>query len=189
MKRIFTLLTAAVLAVSVRAAAETYTIDPVHSSAGFSIRHVFSKFTSSFTKTTGTIVFDAANPAASSVDATIEVASLNTANPDRDKHLFSDAFFDLAKHPTITFKSKKWAKTGEDTYDVTGDLTMRGVTKEVVLKAHLLGTGPGMRPGTFTSGWEVTTKLNRSDFGVSYGPKVLGEEVDVNISVEAGYKK
>jgi polyisoprenoid-binding protein YceI len=189
MKHILILLAALSLAASLPAKTETYTIDPVHSSAGFSIRHLFSKFSSSFTKTTGTIVFDAADPAGNSVDATIEVASLNTANADRDKHLFSDAFFNLPSYPTITFKSKKWVKTGEDAYDITGDLTMRGVTREVVLKAHFLGTGPGLQPGTFTSGWEVTTQLNRFDFGIAYGPKVLGDEVQVNISIEAGYKK
>ena len=189
MKRFLVLLSALVLAAAARAAAETYKIDPVHSSTGFSVRHLFSKFTSSFTKTTGTITVDQANMEHNTVEATVEITSISSANADRDKHLQSPDFFDAANFPTATFRSKSWKKTGADTFDVTGDLTIRGVTKEVVLKVTALGFGPGGRPGTFTSGWEATTVLKRTDFGVSYGPKILGEDVTVNISIEAGYKK
>ena len=189
MKRLLSLLAVLALATSARAEVETYKIDPVHSATGFSVRHLFSKFTSSFTKTTGTITVDQANMEHNTVEATIEIASLSTASADRDKHLQAPDFFDGAKFPTATFKSKAWKKTGDGTFDVTGDLTVKGVTKEVVLKVTSLGFGPGMRPGTFLSGWEATTVLNRNDFGVSYGPKVLGEQVTVNISIEAGYKK
>ncbi|MBI3884286.1 MAG: YceI family protein [Opitutae bacterium] len=177
------------LALAARADVETYQIDPVHSSTGFSVRHILSKFTSSFTKTTGTITVDQANMENNAVEATVEIASVSTANADREKHLQSPDFFDAAKFPTATFKSKAWKKTGADTYDVTGDLTIKGVTKEVVLKVTALGFGPGMRPGTMLSGWEATTVIKRTDFGVSYGPKILGEDVTVNISIEAGYKK
>ncbi len=189
MKKLLALFAVLALAVFSRAEVETYTIDPVHSATGFSVRHILSKFTSSFTKTTGTITVDRANLENSSVEATIEVASLSTANADRDKHLQSADFFDGPKFPTATFKSKSWKKTGESTFDVTGDLTIKGVSKEVVLKVTLLGFGAGMRPGSFLSGWEATTVLNRMDYGVSYGPKVLGEDVTINISIEAGYKK
>src|SRR5258708_25070415 len=189
MKRLFSLIAILGLFANARAEGDAYTIDPVHSATGFSVRHVLSKFTSSFTKTTGTITVDRANLENSSVEATIDVASLSTANPDRDKHLQSPDFFDGAKFPTATFKSKSWKKTGQNTFDVTGDLTIKGVTKEVVLKVNLLGFGPGMRPGTFLSGWEATTVLNRMDYGVSYGPKILGDDVTVNISIEAGFKK
>lgn len=189
MKKILPLLASLMLLATARAGVETYTIDPVHSATGFSVRHVFSKFTSSFTKTTGTITVDQANMENNTVEATIEIASVSTANADREKHLQSADFFDAANFPTATFKSTAWKKTGDDTYDVTGDLTIRGVTKSVVLKVTVLGFGPGMRPGTFLSGWEATTVLKRSDFGVSYGPKVLGEDVTINISIEAGYKK
>jgi len=189
MKRLIALIATLGLLAIARADVETYTIDPVHSATGFSVRHVLSKFTSSFTKTTGTITVDRANLEKSSVEATIEVASLSTANADRDKHLQSADFFDGTKFPTATFKSKAWKKTGENAFDVTGDLTIKGVTKEVVLKVTLLGFGPGMRPGTFLSGWEATTVINRMDYGVSYGPKILGEDVTVNISIEAGFKK
>jgi polyisoprenoid-binding protein YceI len=192
MKRLVALLALLTLSVAARAATETYAIDPVHSSAGFSIRHNLSKFASSFTKTTGTITVDRANLENSSVAATIEVASISTANPDRDKHLQSADFFDAAKFPAITFTSKSWKKSGENTFDVTGDLVIRGVTKEVVLKVTSLGFGPGMKPGSVTSAWEATTVLKKSDFGVN-GPamlgKLLGDEVTVNISVEAGLAK
>lgn len=188
MKRFTALFTVLALAAVARADVETYAIDPVHSSTGFSIRHMLSRFTSSFTKTSGTITVDRANLENSSVVATIDIASVSTANPDRDKHLQSPDFFDAIKFPTATFKSKTWKKTGEATFDVTGDLTIKDITKEVVLHTTLLGFGPGMRPNTFLSGWEATTVLNKSDFGVS-GPamlgKVLGDEVTVNISVEA----
>jgi polyisoprenoid-binding protein YceI len=180
------------LLASTRAATETYTIDPVHSSVGFTVRHIFSKVPGSFSKFSGTIVVDQANPAANSVDATIEIGSVNTASEKRDGHLQTPDFFDAAKFPAITFKSKSWAKTGEDTYDVTGDLTIRGVTKSVVLKVKSLGFGPGMMPGSHVSGWEATTTINRRDFGVD-GPamlgKAVGDDVAISINVEAGLKK
>jgi polyisoprenoid-binding protein YceI len=181
----------AALVASVRADVETYAIDPVHSSVGFSIRHFFSNVPGSFTKFAGTITVDRANLENSSVQATIDIGSLSTANDMRDKDLKTPNYFDFAKFPSMTFKSKAWKKTGEDTYDVTGDLTIKDVTKEVVLKVKSLGFGPGMR-GAMLSGWEATTTLKRTDFGVN-GPamlgKVLGEDVPVTINVEADLKK
>ena len=174
------------------AAVETYDIDPVHSSVGFSVRHIFTKVPGSFTKFAGTITVDREHLEKSAAEATIEIASINTANEKRDNHLRSVEFFDVAKHPQIAFKSKSWKKTGEDTFDVTGDLTIRGVTKEVVLKAKVLGFGPGMTPDSQVSGWEATARLNRRDFGVNGPPllgQALGDEVDVTITVEAGLKK
>jgi len=183
-------LTAALVA-SVRADVESYAIDPVHSSVGFSIRHFFSNVPGSFTKFAGTITVDRANLENSSVQATIDIGSLSTANDMRDKDLKTPNYFDFAKFPSMTFKSKAWKKTGEDTFDVTGDLTIKDVTKEVVLKVKSLGFGPGMR-GAMLSGWEATTTLKRTDFGVN-GPtmlgKVLGEDVPVTINVEADLKK
>ena len=182
---------ATALVASVRADVETYAIDPVHSSVGFSIRHFFSNVPGSFTKFAGTITVDRANLENSSVQATIDIGSVSTANAQRDTHLKTPDFFDVAKFPTMTFKSKSWKKTGDDSFDVTGDLAIKGVTKEVVLKLKSLGFGPGMR-GAMLSGWEVTTTLKRTDFGVN-GPamigKVLGEDVPVTINVEADLKK
>jgi polyisoprenoid-binding protein YceI len=175
---------------SARAAVETFTIDPVHSRAGFTLRHMVSRFTGSFTKVTGTLTVDREALEKSSVVASIDIGSLNTASDKRDTHVKSPDFFDFAKFPTMTFKSKSWKKTGADTYDVTGDLTIKDVTKEVVLKVSALGFAPGMKPGTTVSGWEATTLIHKSDFGLS-GPamlsKVLGDDVSVTISVEAGH--
>ena len=175
---------------SASAAVETYVIDPVHSSIGFSLRHFVSKVPGSFTKFSGDIVVDRANLEKSSVAVTIEVTSINTANEKRDGHLQSPDFFDTAKFATATFKSKTWKKTGEDSFDITGDFTLHGVTKEIVLKTKLLAFGAGMK-GAQLSGWEATTVINKADFGVN-GPamlgKALGDEVTLNIAVEAGLK-
>jgi polyisoprenoid-binding protein YceI len=175
---------------SASAAVETYAIDPVHSSVAFSIRHFVSKVPGSFTKFSGTIVVDRTNLEKSSVEATIDVASVNTANEKRDAHLKSPDFFDTAKFGTATFKSKSWKKTGEDSFDITGDLTVHGVSKEIVLKTKLLAFGPGMQ-GAQLSGWEATVTLNKADFGVN-GPamlgKALGDDVSITIGIEADLK-
>jgi len=173
------------------AAVETYVIDPVHSSVGFNIRHFVSKVPGSFTKFAGTIKVDRDNWSNSSVDTSIDVTSFNTANEKRDAHVKSPDFLDAEKFNAITFKSKSWKKTGEDAFDVVGDLTIHGVTKEVVLQTKLLGFGPGGQ-GAMLSGWEATTKIKKSDFGVA-GPamlsKALGDEVTVNIAIEAKLAK
>jgi len=193
--RTFLLSSSALLALaataSSRAAVETYQIDPVHSSIGFSIRHFVSKVPGSFTQFSGTITVDRDNLENSSAEATIEVGSVSTANEKRDNHLKSPDFFDAAKFGTATFKSTAWKKTGENTFDITGDLTLHGVTKPVVLHATLLGFGPGMR-GAQLSGWEATATLNKSDFGVN-GPamlgKAVGDEVTIHIGIEADLKQ
>ena len=166
-----------------QAAVETYKIDPVHSSVGFTIRHFFTNVPGVFTKFSGTIVVDRAHLENSTVEAKIEVASVDTRNGMRDDDLRSDKFFSAAKLPAITFKSTSWKKTGEDTFDVTGDLTIRDVTKEVVLKTKSLGFGPGMK-GAMLSGWEASTTLNRNDFGITAYPKVLGDDIAVTITIE-----
>jgi len=189
------LLALAVLAAGVSsplsAAVETYQIDSTHSTIQYSLRHLVSKFTGSFSTVSGTISVDRANLEKSSVQASIDIGSVNTADEKRNAHLKSPDFFDAVKFPTMTFKSTSWKKTGEDTFDVTGNLTIKDVTKPVVLKAKLLGFGEGMG-GTQVSGWEVTGSIKKSEFGLA-GPamlgKVLGDEVAINIGVEAGFKK
>ncbi len=174
------------------AAVETYKLDPVHSSVSFSLRHLVSKFSASFTKVTGAVAYDATAPEKSSVEATVAIASVNSGNETRNGHLLDTQhnFFEVAKFPTATFTSTAWKKTGDDTFDVTGDLTIKGVTKPVVFKVSLLGTGPGMG-GSTVSGWEATTVIKKSDFGVN-GPamlgKALGDEVTLTIGIEAGTK-
>ena len=188
MKRLLPVLSVGALALSLlaptRAAVETYKIDPVHSSVGFTIRHFFTNVPGSFTKFSGTIVVDRENLENSTVEATIEVPSVDTRSTARDDDLRSDKFFSAVKLPAITFKSTSWKKTGEDTYDVTGNLTIKEVTKEVVLKTKSLGFGPGMK-GAMLSGWEASTTLNRNDFGITAYPKVLGDDVTVTITIEA----
>lgn len=171
-----------------RAAVETYKIDPVHSSIGFTVRHFFTNVPGCFTKFSGTIAVDRGNLEDSTVEARIEVPSIDTRVEMRDNDLRSDHFFDAAKFPAITFKSKSWKRTADGTFDVTGDLTMRDVTKEVVLKVKSLGFGPGMH-GAMISGWEATVTLNRNDFGITRYAGMLGDEIPVTISVEADLQK
>ncbi len=168
------------------ASADTWTIDPAHSAVGFNVRHFFNKVPGTFNDFTGTISYDPAKPEASSAEATISVSSVDTRSKKRDGHLQSEDFFLTEKFPSITFKSKSWKKTGENTFDVTGDLTIKDVTKEVVLKTTLLGVGPGARPGKMVSGWEATTTLDRRDFGISYGQGMVGNDVEVTLNIEAG---
>jgi polyisoprenoid-binding protein YceI len=179
------------LSTAASAAVETYVIDPVHSSVGFSVRHFLTKVPGRFTQFSGTITVDRDNLENSSVTAAIDVGSVSTYSDKRDAHLKTPDFFDAAKFSTITFQSKSWKKTGDGMFDVTGDLTMHGVTKEVVLKVDLLGFGPGMM-GAQLSGWDASVTLNREDFGVN-GPamlgKALGSDVGVTITIEADLKK
>jgi polyisoprenoid-binding protein YceI len=182
---------AAGLLAPAQAATDTYTIDPVHSSVAFTIRHFVSKVPGKFTKFSGTIAVDRDNPANNSTQATIESTSFSTENQRRDDHVRSDAFLDAAKFPTIKFKSTEWKKTGENTYDVTGDLTIKDVTKPVVLKVTLLGIAPGMG-STQLSGWEGTTTIDKKAFHVIDPPMLdaaLGDDVAITINVEAGMKK
>ena len=174
------------------ALADVFVIDKVHSTMGFQVRHLFSKVPGKFDDFSGQIQFDEADLEKSSVQVKIKAASIDTANEQRDKDLRSQNFFDVAKYPGITFESKSVKKTGDSTADITGDLTMHGVTKEVVLKAELLGKGAGMQ-GKTVSGWEATTALRRSDFGLSWnkaieGTQIVGDDVQIDLRVEADKK-
>ena len=182
---------AATVALPAAAQTATWTIDPVHSDLSFRVKHlVISKVTGKFTKFEGTITADPKAPAAGTVDLKIDVASVNTSDEKRDAHLKAPDFFDAAKFPEITFKSTKIVPAGKDAYDVTGNLTMRGVTKPVTLSVR--SNGFAKDPwGNERAGFEVTGKLNRQDFGVSWsktldgGGAVVGDEVELQIAVEA----
>jgi polyisoprenoid-binding protein YceI len=166
-------------------AGDTWNIDPAHSQAGFSVKHLLiSTVRGDFDKTAGKVNLDEADITRSTVEATIEVASISTRDEKRDAHLKSPDFFDVAKFPTITFKSTKVEKAGEG-LKVTGDLTMHGVTRPVVLDV----TGPTKEIkdpyGLSRRGVSATTKLNRKDFGVSYGPDaVVSDSVTITIDAE-----
>jgi len=163
---------------------ETYKIDPNHSAVSFKIRHFFTKVPGDFVNFEGTIVVDRDDLTNSKVEAVINADSINTRNEKRDKHLRSDEFFDIENYPVITFKSTRWEQNGENTFKVTGILTIMETVKEVVLDVTLLGFGKGSKDRDI-SGWEATTSLDRTDFGITYGPAVIGGEVFVDITIEA----
>lgn len=170
---------------TVQAAVETYTIDTSHSSVKFSIRHFVAKTTGNFADFEGTLTIDRDDLTNSSVEAKIQIPSVDTDSDKRDEHLQQDDYFDSAQFPAMTFKSSKWAATEDESkFKITGDLTIRGITKEVVLDAELLGFGEGMR-GVYLSGWEAKTTLDRTDFGVDGGQPAVGNEVEVTINIEA----
>lgn len=189
--KMFAIAMPVVMAVSAFGAAATFEIDSAHSSAQFKVKHLMiSNVRGEFSKVTGTLVYDAANLAASSVEASIPVSTINTREEARDTHLKSPDFFDVAKFPTITFKSKKFASAGPGKLAVTGDLTMHGVTKEVVLAVEgVTGETKGMR-GEIRMGASASTKVNRKEFGMTFGRTmeggglVVGEEVDITIDLE-----
>jgi polyisoprenoid-binding protein YceI len=169
----------------------TYNIEPTHSSAHFKVRHLMiSNVRGEFSKVSGSVTFDPDNLPGSSVTADIDVNSINTRDADRDKHLKSADFFDAANHPTIHFQSKKVAADGPQGYTVTGDLTIRGVTHEVVL--DVTGPTPEVKDpwGYMRRGAEAVAKINRKDFGVSYnavleaGGLAVGEEVEISLDLE-----
>jgi len=181
------------LAPAARAEKETFTFDKAHTEFGFKIRHFVSKVGGRFTKFDGTIEIDRANPAASTVTLKIESASIDTGNPKRDGHLNTPDFFDTAKFPEITFNSKKVVAKGKDAYDVTGDLTIKGVTKPVVLTVTANGFASDGHGGQ-KAGFDVAGKINRKDFGVNWnsivdGNAMLSDDVDILITVEANKKK
>lgn len=189
MKPVLTL--ALALAAAPAALAQSYTIDSAHSKAQFSVRHMMvSNVRGEFSKMKGTIDYDEKDPSAIRVEATIEVASINTGEPKRDEHLKSPDFFDAAKYPVITFRSKSARKTANG-LAVTGDLTIHGVTKEVVLQVE--GPSPEVRDpwGNFRRGATAAAKINRKDFGLTWnaaletGGVVVGDEVTITIDVEA----
>ena len=183
------LLFVAGVAAAAMLSAETYTVDKNHSDASFRIRHFASKVRGRFADFEGTIQADPAKPEASSVTFTIKTASIDTSQPDRDKHLKSADFFDVEKYPEITFKSSKMTPAGKDKYDVTGTLTMHGVSKEVTLPVTYLGTVKDPR-GNERASFEIDTKLNRKDFGMTWnraldaGGFMLSDDVDVEIALE-----
>ncbi len=187
-------LLAVLLAATPALASETYVVDKAHSEAIFTVRHLMSRVTGRFGDLSGTINVDRAKPEASSVEFTIQTSSIDTNQPDRDKHLRSADFFDVEKNPQITFKSSKMKATGKDTYDVTGTFTMRGVAKEITLPVTVLGEMKDPR-GTPKIGFETSTTINRQDYGVSWnraldaGGYILSDDVKITITLEAGLKK
>jgi polyisoprenoid-binding protein YceI len=168
-------------------AQDVYKIDPVHSEASFKVRHALAKVSGRFSKFSGTIKVDTADVSKSSVEVTIETASITTDNEARDKHLKSPDFFDVEKFPTITFKSTSVKEVAKGKLEVTGAFTMHGVTKTITFPITNAGTQPGMKPGTVLAGFvDGALTVNRSDYGVKYGIPLVGDEVAISLNVEAG---
>ena len=171
-------------------AARPLEIDRSHSEVAFQVRHLLSKVRGRFAEFSGTIHYDQANPQNSRVDVTIEARSIDTAEADRDKHLRSGDFFDVEKYPALTFRSTSVTPRSGNTYDVAGNLTIHGVTKEVTLPASFLGTAQDPWGNTkFVFEGELT--LNRKDFGLNWnaaletGGFLVGDEVRVFLSIQA----
>ncbi|MFP4157662.1 MAG: YceI family protein [Opitutales bacterium] len=164
---------------------EHYKIDTTHSSVKFSIRHFVAKTTGRFADFEGSLKIDRHDLTNSSAEATLKIPSVDTDSDKRDAHLQEDDYFHAGEFPLMTFKSTQWeAAEGENQFKVTGDLTIRGTTKEVTLDVELLGFGEGMQ-GAYLSGWEATTTLDRTDWGINGGQPAVGTEVDVTINIEA----
>ena len=178
---------AAAISVPLLAAPETYVFDKAHTLIGFRVRHVLTKVEGRFKDFDGTIWLDRANPASSRVDLTVRAASIDTANDTRDNDLRSPNYFDVEKYPTITFKSSKIEPKGNDTYAVTGDLAMHGVTKTIEVSVKHLGFQKMGK--TDKAGFEIALPLNRKDYGIDKGGPVVGDDVEINIQVEANKKE
>ncbi len=189
MARKLSIVLAAVLAAAPALAADVYNADKAHSNVLFTVRHFVSRVTGRFDDYALKIDIDRAKPENSSVEFTIRAASINTDNADRDKHLRSADFFDVEKYPEISFKSSRVKPTGKDTYEVTGTLSLRGVSKELTLLVTHLGflKDPW---GNERAGFETSGTLIRKDYGILWnktldtGGYLLGDDVKVTINLE-----
>ena len=171
-------------------AATTFQIDKAHSEAAFQVRHLLTKVRGRFSDFAGTIEFHPERPAAGGVTFTIQAASIDTNQPDRDAHLRSDDFFAVEQHPTLTFVSRAIAPAGTDAFNVEGDLTIRGVTRRIVLPVSYLGSAKDPW-GNEKLAFEAETTINRKDFGLNWnavletGGFLVGDEVRIVVSIQA----
>jgi polyisoprenoid-binding protein YceI len=168
-----------------------WNIDPVHSAIAFTVRHmVVSRTRGRFTRWSGQVRFDPANPSASSVEVTIDPASLDTGDAQRDAHLRSADFFDVEKFPTASFRSTRLEDLGGDRYRISGDLTVHGITKPVVLESTYEGSGKDPWGGE-RAGFIASTSIDRREFGLEWnkaldtGGLLVGEKVELSLEVEA----
>jgi len=187
MSRTLTALAVALILTLPAAAQDTWQLDPPHSSAQFSARHLgVSTVRGAFTKVSGTVVYDPANSNKSSIQATIDAASVDTRVDMRDNDLRSPRFLDVQKYPTITFTSKKVEAAGDGKLKVTGDLTIHGVTKEAVLDVD--GPTPAIKDplgkDRLRMGASATTKISRNDFGITVLPGAIGDEITITLDLE-----
>jgi len=171
-------------------AVRTYDVDKDHSEAGFQVRHLLTKARGRFSDFTGTIDLDEATPEAAAVRFTVNTASVDTHAPDRDAHLRSEDFFAVERFPTLTFESRSISPKGGDQYDVSGDLTIRGVTRRIVVPVTYLGKAQDPW-GNERLAFEAAVTINRKDFGLNWnaaietGGFLVGDEVHVSVSIQA----
>jgi polyisoprenoid-binding protein YceI len=185
MSRFLMIFVASVALATTAVAQSTWQIDPNHTSAQFSVRHLgVSTVRGAFTKVSGSAKYDAADPSKTALDAVIDATSVDTRVEMRDKDLRSPNFLEVEKYPTITFHSKKVSGSSAGKLQITGDLTIHGVTKEVVLDVD--GPSAPMKDpwGNQRIGASATTKVNRKDFGVNGLPAVVGDEITITIDAE-----
>jgi len=178
------------MATALETAVRTFSIDKAHSEAVFQVRHLVTKVRGRFTDFEGDIVMNEDNPERSSVNVSIKATSIDTAQADRDTHLRSADFFDVAQYPTLNFTSTSVKKVGADSYQVTGDLTIHGVTRAVTLATTFLGLAKDPW-GNQRAGFEAEVAINRKDFGLTWnaaletGGFLVGDEVKISLSVQA----
>jgi polyisoprenoid-binding protein YceI len=167
-----------------------YAIDKAHSEVTFQVRHLLTKVRGRFSDFTGTIQFDEKQPDHSSVSLTIDAATVDTNNADRDQHLRSDDFFAADTYPTITFTSSRVVRTGPETYDVTGTLAIRGIAREITLPVAYLGTANDPW-GNARAAFETEITINRKEFGLLWntvletGGFLVGDDVRISLSIQA----
>ena len=174
-----------ILTISAAAQVQTWQIDPNHTAAQFSVRHMgISTVRGAFTKVSGSAQYDPSNISKTSIDATIDASSVDTRVSMRDDDLRSPNYFDVAKYPTITFKSKSVQAVGEGKLKIVGDLTIHGVTKEVTLDADGPSAPVTDPKGNSHVGASASTMVNRKDFGVGGSSNMVGEDITITIDVE-----
>jgi polyisoprenoid-binding protein YceI len=171
-------------------ATRTYKVDPTHSEVFFQVRHLVTKVRGRFSDFEGTINYNEASPEKSSVEFSIKTSSIDTSVSDRDTHLRSADFFSAEEHPTLTFRSKSIKKTGGESFDVVGDLSVRGTTKEIHLPVTFLGNATDPWGGK-RIGFEAETTVNRKDYGLNWnaaletGGFLVGDDVKITLSIQA----
>jgi polyisoprenoid-binding protein YceI len=191
MKRLLVIILSAALLAPLNVLAATYSLDPAHTTIGFKVKHLMiSNVKGVFEKFKGTVAIDESDITKSKVNVSIEMASINSNIAKRDEHLRSGDFFDVVKYPVMTFDSTKVERAGADTLKVTGNLTIKGVTKQVILTVDGLSGEMKSPQGTVKRGASAVATINRQDFGVSWNTKldagavVVGDEVQISIEAE-----
>jgi polyisoprenoid-binding protein YceI len=160
-----------------------YKVEPYHTQADFSVSHFgFTNFSGVFSGASGSLVLDPAKPSAARLEVTIPIQSVQTTSAQLDSMLKGDQWFDAAKFPAATFTSTKVALLNKDSADISGNLTLHGVTKAMTLKAHFIGAGVNPLDKSFTVGFEATGTIKRSEFGVSTYAPLIGDDVRLTIA-------